>query len=154
FWPGHRGGVTALRFCDADGRLLSGGADGRVFRWDPGKKERVPEPLDENGKPITWPDAVTALCCARGVVFWGTTSGRVYRNDLSTPSKPPDARYHTAAVTVLEAGQEEILSAGQDGRVFVWPLGALPDRPHPKRTERQPVTAAVWQAGKFVYALA
>ena len=105
-----------------DGRVVSGGWDGRVWVWDPATPEAAQLEL---GSHDGWVQAVAVL--PDGRVVSGGDDGRVRVWDPATPEAAQfrlsgddddDSLVAVQAVAVLPDGR--VVSGGDDGRVRVW----------------------------------
>ena len=100
-----------------DGRVVTGGDDGRVLVWDPAVPGAGPAEL---GRHDGWVRAVAVL--ADGRVVTGGDDGRVLVWD---PADPAPARPSWAATTA-RCGRwrcwpdGRVVTGGHDGRVLVW----------------------------------
>jgi WD40 repeat protein len=100
-----------------DGRVISGGPDGRVLVWNPADPGTGPADLGHHNGGV---DAAAAL--PDGRVASGGRDGRVLVWNPADPGAGPaelgrhDADVH--AVTVLPDGR--VISAGGDQRVRLW----------------------------------
>ncbi len=112
----HDGWVAAVAVL-ADGRVVSGGDDGRVLVWDPAHLGVGPAELGRHDSRVA---AVAVL--ADGRVVSGGDDGRVLVWDPAHLGVGPaelgrhDSR--VSAVAVLADGR--VVSGGDDGRVLVW----------------------------------
>ena len=100
-----------------DGRVVSGGEDGRVRVWDPAVPGIGPVELGSHDGPVS---AVAVL--PDGRVVSGGSDGRVRVWDPAVPGiGPVELGSHdgpVSAVAVLPDGR--VVSGGEDGRVRVW----------------------------------
>jgi cytochrome c len=124
----------------ADGRVITGGDDGRVLVWDPDTRDRGPAESDRYPQV----DAVTALPDGRlvtgdrtvngQVMVWGTTvSGRFARLTRQRQRAPSELGRNdggTTAIGVLPDGR--IVTGGAYGQVLAWDTAAA----QPARQDR------------------
>ena len=110
------GGVEAVAGL-SDGKVVSGGADGRVRIWDPAAPGTDPVELGRYSGIV---EAVAVLPV--GHVVSGGNDGRVRIWDPAAPGTDPVelGRYSgiVEAVAVLPVGH--VVSGGNDGRVRIW----------------------------------
>jgi WD40 repeat protein len=104
----HEGGVEAVTVLP-DGRLVTGGLDGRVLAWDPAKPGTVPAELGNYRWRVpalaVLPDGRLVIC--GGNVFWSAGSDRV---EIAGGS--------AVVAAVLPDGR--VVTGHHDGRVWVW----------------------------------
>ena len=112
---GRWGWVNAVAVLP-DGRVVSGGHDGRVLMWDPAAPGAVAADLGRH-------DEVTAVAAARdGLVVSGGRDGRVLMWDPAAPdARPAELGCHDDEVTAVAAARDgRVVSGGRDGRVLMW----------------------------------
>ena len=101
----------------ADGRVVTGGHDGRVLVWDPGAAGAGPAELGRHDGQV---NAVAVL--ADGRVVTGGEEGRVLVWDpAAAGAGPAELGRHDGqvnAVAVLADGR--VVTGGDDRRVLVW----------------------------------
>jgi hypothetical protein len=101
----------------ADGRVVTGGSDGRVLVWDPADPRTGPAEL---GHHDDWVNAAAVL--ADGRVVTGGVYGRVLVWDPADPGTGPAKLGHhddwVRAAAVLADGR--VVTGGSDRRVLVW----------------------------------
>ncbi len=111
--------LVAALAVSADGRVVTGGADGRVLVWDPDAPGSNPVEL---GRHVS---LVAALAVsADGRVVTGGADERVLVWDLGVPgSNPVELGRHSAAVSALAVLPDgRVVTGGADGRVLLWDL--------------------------------
>ena len=100
-----------------DGRVVTGGRDGRVLMWDLAKPKTGPAELGHHH------DVVTAVAAAPdGRVVSGGRDGRVLMWDPAKPKTgPAELGHHHDVVTAVAAAPDgRVVSGGTDGRVLMW----------------------------------
>jgi WD40 repeat protein len=114
----HDGPVWAV--AAADGRVVTGGDDGRLLVWDPASPGANPVELGHCDHAVR---AVAVL--ADGRVVTGGDDGRVLVWDPATPSADPlelgrhgGEKSGPRSMAVLADGR--VVTFGEDGRVLVW----------------------------------
>jgi hypothetical protein len=121
----HDERVTAVTML-GDGRVISGGSDGRVRLWDPAAAGTAPIELGNHYAPVT---AVAAF--SDGRVVSGGEDRRVLVWDPATPGAPPVelGRCSEEVTAVAALGDGRVVSGDGDGRVLVWDPAATPGTP-------------------------
>ena len=113
---GHDGTVRAVAVLP-DGRVVSGGGDGRIRLWDPAVPDVGPVELGHHDAAV-WAVAVLP----DGRVVSGGGDGRIRLWDPAVPDVGPVELGHhdrwVVAVAALADGR--VVSSGVDGRVRVW----------------------------------
>jgi hypothetical protein len=112
----HHGPVQAVAVL-ADGRVVTGGADGWVLVWDPAAPGTGPAELGRHHGPV---QAMAVL--ADGRVVTGGADGRVLVWDPAAPGTSPAelGRYRGAVRAVAVLADGRAITGGEDGRVLVW----------------------------------
>ncbi|WP_368858541.1 trypsin-like peptidase domain-containing protein [Modestobacter marinus] len=105
-----------------DGRVITGGSDGRVLMWDPTAPAAGPVRLGGHTNEVR---AVAVL--GDGRVITGGSDGRVLMWDPTAPAAGPVwLGEHTDGVSAVAVlGDGRVVTGGSDGRVLVW----APDSP-------------------------
>jgi WD40 repeat protein len=108
-----------------DGRLVTGGSDGRVLAWDPADPDAAPAELGRHDYEVT---AVAVL--PDGRVVTGAKDKRVLVWDPADPgAEPAELGRHGSGVTavaVLPDGR--VVTGGRDRRVRLWDVQSGPGR--------------------------
>jgi WD40 repeat protein len=141
---GHHGRTFAAAVL-GDGRVVTGGEDGRVLLWGPGA------PPVTLGSDDGWVMAVTVL--RDGRVASGDTEGRVRLwNPGAVGAAPIElgrCRRGVRAVAALADGR--VVSGGYDGRVLVWdPAAAVPTPVENVRRDDSAAAVAVLADGRVL----
>lgn len=110
------GRAFALCVCP-DGWVVSGGADGKLWLWEP-SHEAGPIELGRHDSPVT---AVTAL--AGSLVVSCAADGRLHVWDRATPGELVRAPGTHDGAVLTSAGGSSVVSGGYDGRVLRWDAG-------------------------------
>ena len=134
----HDGPVQAAAVL-ADGRVVTGGDDGRVLVWDLACLGGIPAELGRHDRPVR-----AAAVLADGRVVTGGDDGRVLVWDLACLGGiPAELGRHdrpVRAAAVLADGR--VVTGGDDGRVLVWDLACLGGIPAELGRHDRPVRAA------------
>jgi WD40 repeat protein len=101
----------------ADGRVVSGGFDGRVLVWDPARPGSGPVELGHHDGSVL---AVAGL--ADGRVVSGGSDGRVLVWDPARPGSGPVelGRHGDRVLAVAALADGQVISGGADRQVLVW----------------------------------
>ena len=101
----------------ADGRVVTGGDDGRVLVWDPAIPGAGPAELGRHDSAVS---AVAVL--ADGRVVTGGNDGRVLAWDPVAPEAGPAelGRHHDRVNAVAVLADGRVVTGGDDRRVLIW----------------------------------
>jgi hypothetical protein len=112
----YRGPVRAVAVL-ADGRVVTGGWDGRVLAWDPASPGTAPAELGHHEGTVY---AVAVL--ADGRVVTGGWDGRVLLWDPASPGTAPAelGRHGDTVYAVAVLADGRVVTGGDDGRVLAW----------------------------------
>ena len=114
----HSGPVRAVAVL-ANGRVVTGGQDGRVLAWDPDRPGTSPA---EIGQLDSWVNAIAVL--ADGRVVTGGEDGRVLVWDPDRPgTTPAELGHHTGVYAAAVLADGRVITGGHDGRVLAWDPG-------------------------------
>ena len=101
----------------ADGRVVSGGADGHVLAWDPTRPGAAPTRVGRHRGAV---NAVAEL--ADGHVVTGGADGQILTWDSDDPGAIPAeaGRHRDAVAAVAVLGGRWVIAGGYDGQLLVW----------------------------------
>lgn len=122
----HDGPVSAVAVL-ADGRVVTGGGDGRVLIWDPAAPGSGAAELGRNEYAVS---AVAVLANGR-VVAGGGHDSRMLIWDPAAPGTGPaelgghgylpyQSPFHHFEMKVAVLSDGRVVSGGHDGRVLIW----------------------------------
>ena len=107
------GRAFALCVCP-DGWVVSGGADGKLWLWEP-SRAAGPIELGSHDSPVT---SVTAL--AGSLVVSCAADGRLHLWDRAIPGELVRVPGTHDGAVLTSAGGSSVVSGGYDGRVLLW----------------------------------
>ena len=112
----HQGWVQAVAAL-ADGRVVTGGGDGRVLMWDPADPGAGPAELGRHHSSVE-----TVAVLADGRVVTGGGDGRVLMWDPADPGAGPAelGRHDGPVETVAVLADGRVVTGGADGKVLMW----------------------------------